>query len=248
MGSVGSIIGSGVLGSGFTPLALPSLWGLWDDQSGVFDASSNDAEGGPVHTWNDRSGNGRHLVQATPANQPIADVTQNGRRGLRFVRASSHWMGRAFGASNGPLFMWSVVRTRDLTNEQQYFSVASTGFTFVSQSRFNVSASQRLTTRFPEASLNAVAIVSNTWYRGSALIRSTTDRAVRLNNANEATTATLGAFGTANQLSVGGLSQDGTTASAFLEGDILALLACTAIPTAQQLADLDAWAASRYAI
>lgn len=46
---------------------------------------------GAVAQWDDQSGNGRHAVQATGANQPIAGTTLAGMPRLRFDRVNDHF-------------------------------------------------------------------------------------------------------------------------------------------------------------
>ena len=58
------------------------LAGWWD----AADAASITASAGAVSQWNDKSGNARHLAQATPANQPTTGTrTINGRNALDFT-------------------------------------------------------------------------------------------------------------------------------------------------------------------
>lgn len=63
----------------FTPASLPNLAGWWDPS----DASSVTVSSGLVSQVNDKSGNGRHFVQATSAQQPT--YTTAGRNGLNVL-------------------------------------------------------------------------------------------------------------------------------------------------------------------
>lgn len=66
-----------------------SLWSpkllapaLWLDAA---DLTTITSSGGAVSQWNDKSGNGRHVTQATAANQPTTGtVTQNGLNAMSF--------------------------------------------------------------------------------------------------------------------------------------------------------------------
>lgn len=71
----------------FNPLDLsPVLWLDADDSTTITSSS------GSVSQWNDKSSNGLHAVQATPANQPKNNtVTLNGRTVIDFD-GTSHWM------------------------------------------------------------------------------------------------------------------------------------------------------------
>jgi hypothetical protein len=61
----------GVGAAAWVPTSLSGLLGWWDSQ----DAASITQSGGAVSQWNDKSGNGKHVVQATGANQPAYSAT-----------------------------------------------------------------------------------------------------------------------------------------------------------------------------
>lgn len=72
---------SGVSGTAFTPMQLGGLVGWWD----ASDTSTITSSAGAVSQWDDKSGRGNHLVQATAANQPATgSATQNGLNIIRF--------------------------------------------------------------------------------------------------------------------------------------------------------------------
>lgn len=81
----------------FSPQNLPGLaaWyrsdrGLWQDTAGTIPAV---ADGDPVGRWDDQSGNGRHLTQATAGLRPLLKLAiQNGRPVVRFASASSQYL------------------------------------------------------------------------------------------------------------------------------------------------------------
>lgn len=56
----------------WTPAALGSALALWLDAD---DASTLTLNGSTVAQWNDKSGNGRHVAQATGSNQPTYNLT-----------------------------------------------------------------------------------------------------------------------------------------------------------------------------
>jgi len=65
----------------FTPTSISGL-GIWYDAS---DTATITSSGGLVSQWNDKSGNGQNLVQATDAKKPTtAGTTQNGLNVLQF--------------------------------------------------------------------------------------------------------------------------------------------------------------------
>lgn len=66
----------------WTPAALGSLLALWLDAD---DSSTITLNGSTVSQWNDKSGNGRHVSQATAASQPTYTVNGlNGQSVLTF--------------------------------------------------------------------------------------------------------------------------------------------------------------------
>lgn len=75
------IVASSAQGVTFSPLDLPNLNGWWD----ASDATTITASSGSVSQWDDKSGNGYHLVQAVAASQPTTGTaTQNSRNVLVF--------------------------------------------------------------------------------------------------------------------------------------------------------------------
>lgn len=84
-------------GTLWTPANLtipPSLW--LNDQS-----SMTDAGGGACSQWNDISGNGYHVVQATGADRPtITNNVLNGRRALSFAADHMNFPSGALGIAN----------------------------------------------------------------------------------------------------------------------------------------------------
>lgn len=91
---------SGIGGTGFSPLHLRGL-ALWLDAS---DTSTITESSGAVSQWNDKSGYGRHVSQATSANQPTTNSTsQNGLNTLSFDGGGDKMStAAAWGTFNGP--------------------------------------------------------------------------------------------------------------------------------------------------
>jgi hypothetical protein len=71
MGLLG-VGGSGAPPPPFTPASLPGLIGWYKADAGVFsDAGITPAtNGGTIQQWNDQSGHGNNLLQATSASRP----------------------------------------------------------------------------------------------------------------------------------------------------------------------------------
>lgn len=71
-----------VAGTAWTPANLGSALSLWLDAS---DSSTITLNGSTVSQWNDKSGNARHVSQATATNQPTYSATGlNGKGSLSF--------------------------------------------------------------------------------------------------------------------------------------------------------------------
>ena len=96
----------------WNPSFLPGL-AAWYDAS---DAASITATAGKVSQWADKSGNGRHLAQATGANQPSTGVdTMGGRNALSFVRggtgaAAGQWLARPSVTLPQPLTVFAAMK------------------------------------------------------------------------------------------------------------------------------------------
>lgn len=73
------IVASARVGAPFAPTGSPALW-LDAADPATFTYSS----GVLVSQWSDKSGNGRHATQGTPAYQPTRNGTQNGRTTVAF--------------------------------------------------------------------------------------------------------------------------------------------------------------------
>lgn len=94
---------------GFSPADLPGL-ALWLDAS---DLSTITHSSGAVSQWDDKSGNARHVVQATGSLQPVTGTrTINGVNALDF--AVDQLKATAFSvAQNQPYEIHAVVKTDD---------------------------------------------------------------------------------------------------------------------------------------
>jgi hypothetical protein len=113
------ILASAISGN-LTPV-LPvtaNLQGWWDPS----DSSSVTLSSGKVSQLNDKSGNSRHMVQATGANQPTySTAAKNGRNAMQF--SGSQWLEPSSNWSQTDLTFFIVVKF-DNTSPQ-----TSTGYT-----------------------------------------------------------------------------------------------------------------------
>jgi hypothetical protein len=77
---------------------FPAQYGLWSPANittalwlDAADASTIAESGGAVSQWNDKSGNGRHAIQATSGNRPtVSTAALNGKNVITF-NGSSQW-------------------------------------------------------------------------------------------------------------------------------------------------------------
>jgi hypothetical protein len=109
----------GLLGgssAAFSPLSIPGL-ALWLDASDASTLFQDDAgttpataDGDVVGYWGDKSGNGKHAIQATPGNKPVLKLaTKNSRNTVRFT-AADDYLSAAFGSTLAqPWTYWIVV-------------------------------------------------------------------------------------------------------------------------------------------
>ena len=108
----------------FTPMALrPDGW--WD----ASDSATLTQSGSAVSQWDDKSGWGRHFVQATGANQPVTGSnTQNGLTTITFDGSNDGMT--ANGGANGKLFVSMFCMMKTLANngiQNAAFGVGAAG-------------------------------------------------------------------------------------------------------------------------
>jgi hypothetical protein len=107
----------GIVASGlWTPLELsPALWLDAADTTTITESS------GSVSQWNDKSGNGRNLTQATGANQPTTGTrTQNGLNVLDFVRGQFLDAGDILDLFTSAFSSFAVIKADDTTGGGVY--------------------------------------------------------------------------------------------------------------------------------
>ncbi len=110
-GTTGLIwLSSGLGGDGlgvvtaWTPIQLPSLFAWYEANVGVYsDAGTTLATNGQtVQQWNDQSGAGKHLSQATSAKRPTFNTgVQNNLSGISFVSGNGQFLATATIALGG---------------------------------------------------------------------------------------------------------------------------------------------------
>lgn len=142
--------------SGGFPLSLPdlSLWLQGKDLS-----SFTFGTGSAVAAWNDKSGNGRHVTQATSANQPARSGTLNGNPTVVFdgtndnLRRSNAPLNNA---SGGAFSVFAVVVPAGLSGDRSIVDADDTSGERIAQYlRTSGTSAQCIT--FNESSVNTSA-------------------------------------------------------------------------------------------
>lgn len=90
-----------------TPASYPGL-SMWYDAS-----DTSTITGSPVSQWNDKSGNGNHLIQPTAGQRPTTGTLVNTRNSITFAGnngASSQWM-YVTGVTNSPNTVFVVFKS-----------------------------------------------------------------------------------------------------------------------------------------
>jgi len=136
---VGFFATSGILnrrgffgGQTFRPSNIPGL-SLWlDATTGLFDATSGGnqvtADNSSVARWEDQSGNGRHITQATSGDRPILKTSlQNSENILRFD-GSSQYLSRtdAFVFNAGATTIFCAIKSSALVDRRLISEGSST--------------------------------------------------------------------------------------------------------------------------
>lgn len=205
----------GVLSS-FSPLSLaPALW--------VTDTGSDPS------VWTDMSGNGRHAVQATGANQPsIVTNALNGRQVRRFNATTTFLVPPNFSLDNFTVF--SAIYPKNTLVEPSYKTIFSIGSTANSARDvlFNTSNVSGVTTLDVQRSSGstyptAKAITSNLSFQIASGKFTGTELIAYVNNGIRNTVSTTMTGTTENLPAIGAVKQVAGTAF-FYEGDIAEII------------------------
>jgi hypothetical protein len=126
IGSVGRLgLQGGRLPRAWTPAQLPAL-ALWLDAA---DTSTITLNGSNVSQWNDKSGNGRHVLQATASQQPSYNATGlNGKPTVVFDGVGDILLNQnagSLGVTNVSMFM--VTRYVTAVSEDLAMGIGQTG-------------------------------------------------------------------------------------------------------------------------
>jgi hypothetical protein len=123
--------------TGWSPSMLPSLFAWYKADAGLYSNAGTTpvTNGGAVQQWNDQSGGGRHLTQATAGKRPIWTTGNI----LTFTAANDHWMmtatGVPLGASTLSVFVAARMNVGATPNFGRLFNYGSpSGFDYATGS------------------------------------------------------------------------------------------------------------------
>jgi hypothetical protein len=125
--------------SQFDPKTVTGLVAWYKSDAGVLDASGNviTVDNTKIKTWQDQSGNGKHLVQATVGNQPAWRNAANGINGVPavyFTGASTNYLvSSAFDLSSFTIFMVHKISVESVIYEQGNAATGNGQFAYTSQ-------------------------------------------------------------------------------------------------------------------
>ena len=115
--------------AGFSPTSISGLQ-LWLDADDV--STFTFGTGTAVSQWNDKSGNSRHVVQATGAQQPDRSATYGARTAVRFTASNSNVLRPGASATvNQPITLFAVAARSSgsgSANARIIASFSGTGF------------------------------------------------------------------------------------------------------------------------
>ena len=123
----------------FDPKTVTGLVAWYKSDAGVLDASGNviTVDNTKVRTWQDQSGNGKHLVQATVGNQPAWRNAANGINGVPavfFTGASTNYLvSSTFDLSSYTVFFVQKLSTDSIFYEHGNAATGNGQFAYTSQ-------------------------------------------------------------------------------------------------------------------
>jgi hypothetical protein len=182
------------------PLTPPVMgMGLWYDAS---DATSITIATG-VSQWSDKSGNGRHLTQATGGNQPALNA--NGLNGLPYVSfdGTNDYMTATWASVTNPITVCAVARLRANTAFAAPMGILGNGGLGTSLDPLDLSASGNTYRMLASAVLSGGAggATNNVWYYFTSVLNGASSLA-RASNVSTISTGDTGSS-TASNLTIG---------------------------------------------
>jgi hypothetical protein len=226
----------GVFSTPFSPLDLsPTLWLDASDETTITES------GGAVSQWDDKSGNGYNVVQATAANQPTTGTrTLNSLNTIEFVNAD--WMKTTAGVTLAqPFFVFAVCQWDTSGRVGPYLMSGYNDLNMVisllntDDLRYRGGATS--VTISNNVGLDAPHIVGGLWNGASSVFR--------LDGATSA--QTVGTTST-ELVAIGAAGPDVGASVAWLDGFIAELIVVDGTLTAQQISDTETYLADKWGI
>lgn len=121
--------------TGFHPSLISGLQ-IWLDSSD--DGSFTYSSGVKVSQWNDRSGNGRHISQGTPANQPSRSGTRNSLATVLFTAANAEILASANFTVAQPNTYFSVIKYSNIDANPHVFLSFGGGSAYTNGGNFQL--------------------------------------------------------------------------------------------------------------
>lgn len=149
-----------------TPADIANLTIWLEAHTGLVDAGSG------VSQWSDLSGNGNHAIQATDGNRPLRGVLTN-VPSVRFT-ANSQYLESPTGSTNGDHTMFGIARWTAVPGGALR-AMCGWGSTIAQSSYMGRASSSNSTFGDANASVEGVAIVTNTVYLMSKVRQAAAD-------------------------------------------------------------------------
>jgi hypothetical protein len=191
---------------------------LWLDAA---DASTVTTESGAVSQWNDKSGNGRHVSQASSGSRPTFNATGQNSKGIINFNGTSSFLERV---QTDLSTNWTCViaaKNNITTGFPVFVGQSSTTLT---NPRWQLDRGDTSARMIRRNDAGAIQLPSQGTHTASAFIQAGTNDGsligVSLNGAALTTAAAVTGTFTTNRLTVGALYAGSGSATAFLNGSM----------------------------
>jgi hypothetical protein len=220
----------------FNPRSLSPA--IWLDAS---DTATITESGGAVSQWDDKSGNGYHLTQATGTSQPSTGTrTLNNLNVVEFVTAD--WMKTSSEvAVSQPFFVFAVVQFDTSGRSFPYLLSGQNDttviITLLNADDLRMGASPTYPTISTNVGLDAPHLVGGLWHGASSVFR------LDGSTSNQST-----GTGALNLLAIGASGPSPATSGAWLDGFIAEIIVVGRALTAFEIATTQTYLAKKWGI
>jgi hypothetical protein len=223
-----------LLGAGaFNPLTLnPALWldasvasSLFQDTGGATPAT---ADTNPVGRWNDLSGNGRNVTQATAGNRPILKTAiQNGRNVVRADGVDDVLTNATYGFASNPYTLFIVTIPRlakafpSLISEANGTTLNHLSVGYDNSTPMKLSVSKTGTSTSASNLTQAVGVCDTLCFQSTGIVTGNISVNVRKNGVDALSSLSLTGLLTNSSIRV---FSEGSVAGGYYNGDICELI------------------------